>query len=40
MKGTSAARIKYIMSPIKRNKWPNCNRSCINIKCQYADLYI
>ena len=30
MKGTPAARIKYIMSPIKRNKWPYCNRSCIN----------
>ena len=29
MKGTSAARIKYIMSPIKRNKWPYCNGSYI-----------
>ena len=29
MKGTSAARIKYNMSPTKRNKWPYCNGSCI-----------
>ena len=41
MKGTSAARIKYILSPIIEIKGLIAMGHILtNMKCQYADIYI